>query len=77
MKTEIKGIVKYWDLGGNKAKGLIKITAKNEEDFNQQMEKEFSKHLMSCDISFTDGNIIVGGFRTVGKFEFIAQVFDD
>lgn len=69
----IRGIVKFWDLGRSKAKGTFKVVARDTEDFNFQLEKEFSKHLLSSEISFTNGTIFVGGFRAVGKFEFIAQ----
>ena len=76
MVHRIKGVVKYWDLGRERAFGLIKIDAKDEEDFNNQLEKEFKKHLMSHDISFANGMVVVGGFRKVGNFEFIAKEED-
>lgn len=73
MSGMIKGILKYWDLGRSKAKGQIKIIAKDEEDFNKQMDREFGKHLMSSDISFGNGNIYAG-FHCVGKFNFMAEI---
>jgi hypothetical protein len=69
----IEGKVRYWDLGRGKASGIFDIKATDEEDFNFQLEKEFRKHLMSNDISFANGEVVVGGFRKVGNFEFIAK----
>lgn len=68
----IIGICKYWDLGRGKAKGTFKINAKDSEDFNNQLYDEFSKHLLSSDISFNDGKIFAG-FHTVGEFAFVAK----
>ena len=76
MVHRIKGVVKYWDLGRGKASGLLKIDAKNEEDFNNKLENEFKKYLMSRDISFDNGKVFVGGFRHVGNFQFIAKEED-
>ena len=70
--TIIKGILKYWNLGRSKAKGQIKIVAKDEEDFNIQMDREFRKHLASSNVSFGEGKIYAG-FHSVGKFNFIAE----
>lgn len=71
----IKGIVKYWDLGRSKARGMFGVTAKSEEDFNNLLLKEFSKHLISNDVWFEKGKIFAG-CRCVGNFEFIAQEID-
>ncbi len=68
----ITGIVRYWDLGRGNAKGKFEVETENENQFNKALLDEFSKHLMSSEISFTDGKIFVGGFRHVGNFEFVA-----
>jgi hypothetical protein len=68
----ITGIVKYWDLGRSKEQGIIKIVAKDEKEFNEKMDKEFRKHLISQDISFKNG-MVFAGLRHVGNFEFIAK----
>lgn len=67
----IEGEVTYKNLGRHNAKGKIKIKCETAEEFNSIMEKEFKKHLMSSNISFSDG-IIFAGFHTVGEYEFIA-----
>lgn len=67
----ITGIVRYWNLGRSNAKGDFEVNVKDEDSFNDTMLKEFSKHLMSSDISFDEGKIYAG-FRNVGNFEFIA-----
>ena len=54
-------LLKYWDLGRNKAEGE-RIVHSNAEILN-----EFRKHLMSSDVSFNEPNIFAG-FRTVGQF---------
>lgn len=68
---EIVGVVKFWDLGRSRAKGNFKVIAKDEDDFNNQLYKEFSKYLISSEISFEDGKIYAG-FRQVGYFVFLA-----
>ena len=68
----INGTLVIRNLGRNKYNGKIDIEATDESDFNMQLEREFRKHLMSDDISFENGKIIVSGFRVVGEFEFIA-----
>ncbi len=70
----IKGIVRYWDLGRSNASGKFKVEVDepNQEDkFNNALFKEFSKHLLSDDVSFDNGKIHAG-FHTVGQFEFVA-----
>jgi len=67
----IQGIVKFWDLGREDAKGEFKIEAQTTDEFNEKMLKEFSEHLFSSNISFDDGKIYAG-FRNVGNFQFIA-----
>lgn len=70
----IKGIVRYWNLGRNHAKGNFEVLVEdpNQEDkFNTTLLNEFSKHLLSNDIAFEDGKIFAG-FRHVGNFEFVA-----
>jgi hypothetical protein len=72
----IEGKIRYWDLGRGKAEGQLNIVARDEDDFNNQLEKEFRKHLVSDDISFDNG-IIYAGFHSVGRFEFIAKVGEE
>ena len=70
----IKGIVRYWNLGRGKAKGNfeVKVDEPDQEDkFNSILLREFSKHLISTNISFNDGEIYAG-FHNVGQFEFVA-----
>ncbi len=69
--TAIKGIVHYENLGRGKAKGTIQINCETEDEFNQAMYSEFSKHLMSDEISWDKGKIYAG-MRSVGEFNFIA-----
>jgi hypothetical protein len=64
--------LKYWDLGRGKAKGQVDIFGRDEADVNNQIFKEFSKHLVSNDIWFENG-IINAGLHSVGKYEFIAK----
>ncbi len=68
----ITSIVRYWDLGRDKAKDAFKVCAKDTDDFNSQLLREFSKHLISSDISFANG-CIFAGFHKVGNFELIAN----
>jgi hypothetical protein len=64
----IVGEVSFWDLGRNKANGKFGVISIDEDEFNLKMFKEFSKHLRSDDISFSDGKIFAG-FRKVGEFK--------
>jgi hypothetical protein len=70
----IKGVVKYWDLGREHASGTVTIEAKNDKEFNDKMEREFSKHLVSSNIGFDmDTGNIYAGFHCVGKFILLAK----
>lgn len=70
----IEGVVKYWDLGRSKAKGTFHVNAKDEQDFNDKLEREFGRHLLSSNIGFdASKGEIYAGFHTVGKFAFIAR----
>jgi hypothetical protein len=74
----IIGVVRYWDLGRSKAKRIVKIKAKDEEDFNNQLEREFKKHLVSENVGFDAKlGVIFAGFHTVGKFELISKKLDE
>ncbi len=53
-------------LGRSKAKGEFEFKG-NEDDVNSEMLKQFSKYLMSSEISFDDGKICAG-LRTVGNY---------
>lgn len=64
-----KAKIKYWDLGRSKAKGEF-IAEGTEKQINDKMYQEFSKHLMSSEISFDEGKIFAG-FRNVGSYVFV------
>jgi len=68
----IIGKVKFWNLGRSKAKGVFNVVAKDEQDFNDKLEREFSKYLLSSDISFERGKIYAG-FHKVGNFAFLSK----
>ena len=72
----ITGIVRFWHLGRDEAKGTFEVEAKDEEEFNEKLYSEFSKYLISRNISFEDGKIYAG-FHNVGDFEFIAQTIKE
>jgi hypothetical protein len=61
-----KAIVKYWDLGRNKANGGFEVVGSVEE-INERMYREFAKHLVSRNIGFDEGKIFAG-FRCVGNY---------
>lgn len=68
--SRIKGVISYSELGRSKAKGTFKVDAEGAfaaDNVNARMLREFSRHLMSSDISFTDGTIYAG-MRPVGKY---------
>ena len=67
-----KAKVRYWDLGRSKAKGEF-IAEGEAEEINDKMLEEFSKHLMSSDVSFDDGKIFAG-FRNVGNYTMVAVI---
>ncbi len=58
--------IKFWDLGRSNAKGEFRAEGTPDE-INNKMYNEFSKHLMSNDISFDNGKIFAG-CRCVGKY---------
>jgi len=66
----MKAKIKYWNLGRSNAKGEFIAESETEEGINKQMYKEFSKHLMSREISFDEGKIFAG-FRNVGNYLFV------
>lgn len=66
-----KAKIKFWDLGRSKAKGEFSIEG-TQDQINNGMYKEFSKYLMSADISFDNGKIYAG-MRTVGNYAFIGE----
>lgn len=49
----IVGVVRYWDLGRGKAKGKFAVRAKDDKEFNDILEKEFGRHLVSSNIGFS------------------------
>ncbi len=65
-QMKYKAKVKYWNLGRSKAKGEFEFKG-NENNVNTEMLKQFSKHLMSTEISFNDGKIFAG-LRNVGNY---------
>ena len=77
MIEMIMGVLNIKNLGRSKYNGMIEIIAKDQDDFNDKLEAEFSKHLASSDVSFTDGKIYVGGVRMVGEFDFIAKTMNE
>ena len=58
--------VKFWDLGRSKAQGEFEVMGSDAE-INDEMYRQFSKHLLSSDISFDDGKIFAG-CRCVGNY---------
>jgi len=68
----ITGTLKFWNLGRSKAKGEIKISAQTIEEFNDKILAEFSKYLMSSDISFDNGKVYAG-FHKVGDYLVTSQ----
>jgi hypothetical protein len=68
----IVGVVRFKDLGRQKASGAFPVKARDEDEFNNILLGEFSKYLISSDISFSNGKIYAG-FYKVGTFEFIAK----
>jgi hypothetical protein len=74
----IRGVVKYWDLGRGKAKGTFTVVAKDDEEFNDILEREFKKHLVSENVGFdADRGNIYAGIHTVGHFSFIAKKLNE
>ncbi len=71
-KEKIIGVVSFWNLGRSKAIGQFIVNATSIEDFNKQLYSEFSKHLLSRDIAFSEGKIYAG-FHKVGDFAFIVK----
>lgn len=76
MKASLKILkkykLKYWNLGRNKAKGEITLKGKTANTINNLILEEFSKHLISSDISINfDSEIgkVYAGVHEVGNFE--------
>lgn len=65
----IKGTVRFWELGRGKKNGEFDVNCESEEQFEDLLFREFSKHLISRDIDFGNGTISAG-FHTVGKYSF-------
>lgn len=65
----IKGIIEFWDLGRGKQRGTFEVQGPTYEHISRKALKEFKKHLVSQNISFTDG-IIYAGIRPVGNYSF-------
>lgn len=64
-------LVKFIEVGRNK----LTWTESTKEASRNWMLSQVRSKLMSREIEFIEGDIVVGGFRTVGKYEIVSDRF--